>query len=112
MDLSTPRGVDDIEPERHAAQARVGEAFNDVCRIYNFRVMEPASLEHLGILRAKSGEDVHNDSNTFKDKAGRDIGLRFDLTVGITRYVCSRKDLRLPAKFAADGGIWRYDEPQ
>lgn len=48
----------------------------------------------------------------FKDKAGRDIGLRFDLTVGITRYVCSRKDLKLPAKIAAFGGMWRYDEPQ
>ena len=34
------------------------------------------------------------------------------MTVGITRYVCSRKGLRLPVKLAASGGIWRYDEPQ
>ena len=112
MDLSLPRGVSDIEPERFEHQARVRAAFEEVCRLYNFRVMEPASLEHLATLRVKSGEEIDKEIYAFKDKGGRDIGLRFDLTVGITRYVCSRKDLRLPAKFASFGGIWRYDEPQ
>ena len=112
MDLSLPRGVDDIEPERYAKQALVESAFEEICRLYDFQVMEPASLEHLGTLRAKSGEDVDKEIYAFKDKAGRDLGLRFDMTVGITRYVCSRKDLRLPVKLAASGGIWRYDEPQ
>lgn len=112
MDLSLPRGVSDIEPERFELQARVRTAFEDVCRLYNFQVMEPASLEHLGTLRVKSGQEIDKEIYAFKDKGGRDVGLRFDLTVGITRYVCSRKDLRLPAKLAAFGGIWRYDEPQ
>lgn len=112
MDLSLPRGVDDVEPERYSRQNRVRRAFEEVSRLYNFRVMEPATLEHLSTLRAKSGEDVDKEIYSFKDKGGRDIGLRFDLTVGITRYVCSRKDLKLPVKLAASGGIWRYDEPQ
>jgi len=112
LDLSLPRGVDDVEPERYARQDRVRRAFEDVSRLYGFRVMEPASLERLNILRAKSGEEVDKEIYSFKDKGGRDLGLRFDLTVGITRYVCSRRDLRLPVKLAATGGIWRYDEPQ
>ena len=112
MDLSLPRGVDDIEPGRYARQDRVHRAFEDVSKLYNFQLMEPASLEHLNTLRAKSGEDVDKEIYAFKDKGGRDLGLRFDLTVGITRYVCSRKDLKLPVKLAATGAIWRYDEPQ
>jgi histidyl-tRNA synthetase len=112
LDLNVPRGVDDIEPSRFARQAKVESAFESVARAYNFQLMEPASLEHLSILRAKSGEGVDQEIYSFKDKGDRDLGLRFDLTVGITRYVCSRKDLRLPAKLAASGGIWRYDEPQ
>jgi histidyl-tRNA synthetase len=112
LDFSLPRGVDDVVPQRYALQARVSAAFEEVARLYNFQVMEPASLEHLSTLRAKSGEDVDKEIYSFKDKGGRDLGLRFDLTVGITRYVCSRKDLRLPVKLAASGGIWRYDEPQ
>ena len=102
----------DIEPEEYSRHARVRSAFEDVARLYNFQVMEPAALEHLSILRAKSGEDVDKEIYAFKDKGGRDVGLRFDLTVGITRYVCSRRDLRLPAKIASFGGMWRYDEPQ
>ena len=112
MDLSLPRGVDDVEPRKYARQDVVRRAFEEVSKLYNFSVMEPASLEHLSTLRAKSGEDVDKEIYSFKDKGGRDLGLRFDLTVGITRYVCSRKDLRLPVKLAASGGIWRYDEPQ
>ncbi len=80
--------------------------------LYNFRVMEPAPLEHLSTLRAKSGVDIDKEIYEFKDKGGRDLGLRFDLTVGMTRYVCSRRDLRPPVKLAAFGGMWRYDEPQ
>ena len=112
MDLSVPRGIDDIEPERYALQERVNSAFEEVARLYNFQLMEPASIEHLATLRAKSGEAIDKEIYKFKDKGERDVGLRFDLTVGVTRYVCSRKDLKLPAKLAALGGIWRYDEPQ
>ena len=112
MDLALPRGVDDIEPSTYEVHARIRRAFEEASRLYNFQVMEPASVEHLAVLRAKSGEAVDKEIYSFKDKAGRDIGLRFDLTVGITRYVCSRRGLRLPVKLAAFGGIWRYDEPQ
>ncbi len=112
MDLTLPRGVDDIEPDRYALQAKVKAAFEDVAKVYNFQLMEPASLEHLSTLRAKSGEEIDKEIYAFKDKGGRDVGLRFEMTAGITRYVCARKDLRLPAKLAASGGIWRYDEPQ
>ena len=112
MDLALPRGVDDIEPERYALHSKVRAAFEEVARLYNFQLMEPASLEHLGVLRAKSGEAVDKEIYAFKDKGGRDVGLRFDMTVGLARYVCARKGLRLPVKLAASGGIWRYDEPQ
>jgi len=75
-------------------------------------MMEPAPIEHLSVLRAKSGAEVDKEIYAFKDKGGRDVGLRFDLTVGMTRYVCARRDLRPPIKLASLAGAWRYDEPQ
>jgi histidyl-tRNA synthetase len=90
----------------------VRRVFEEVARIHNFKIMEPASIERLETLRAKSGEEVDKEIYYFKDKGGRDIGLRFDLTVGMTRYICTQKGVRLPAKLASLGGIWRYDEPQ
>jgi len=90
----------------------VQRAFEEVADLFNFRMMEPAPLEHLSILRAKSGTDVDKEIYAFKDKGGREVGLRFDLTVGMTRYVCARRDLRPPVKLASLAGAWRYDEPQ
>lgn len=112
MDLSLPRGIRDIEPSEYNLQDKIEKSFERVARLYNFQLMEPAPMEHLAVLRAKSGSDVDNEIYAFKDKGGRDVGLRFDLTVGITRYVCSRRDLRPPVKLGCVGGVWRYEEPQ
>ncbi len=112
MDLSQPRGIRDIEPDEFDLHLKIRRAFEEVARAYNFRLMEPGPLESLSILRAKSGTQVDEQIYSFKDKAGRDIGLRFDLTVGMTRNVSSKKGLKPPVKLASYGGVWRYDEPQ
>lgn len=112
MDLSLPRGIRDIDPDEQELHTRIRTAFEDLVRAYNFRMMEPAPLETLAVLRAKSGSQVDEEIYHFKDKADREIGLRFDLTVGMTRYVSGKKGLRPPVKLASYGGAWRYDEPQ
>ncbi len=112
MDLSLPRGIRDIEPGEYELHERIRSAFTEMARIYNFRLMEPGTIETLSLLRAKSGSAVDDEIYSFKDKGGREIGLRFDLTVGMTRYVVGRRDLKPPIKLASFGGVWRYDEPQ
>jgi len=112
MDLSLPRGIRDIGPDEYGLHWDVRRAFEEVARSFNFSMMEPAPIEHLSTLRAKSGPDIDSEIYAFRDKGGRDVGLRFDLTVGMTRYVCSRRDLKPPVKLACFGGVWRYDEPQ
>ena len=74
--------------------------------------MEPATLEELRTLEAKSGPAIKDEIYWFNDKSGRSIGLRFDLTVGMARMVAGRSDLPEPTKLASIGGNWRYDEPQ
>jgi histidyl-tRNA synthetase len=112
MDLSQPRGIRDIEPDEFDLHLMIRRAFEEVARAYNFRLMEPGPLENLSILRAKSGNQVDEQIYNFRDKADREIGLRFDLTVGMTRNVSSKKGLKPPVKLASYGGVWRYDEPQ
>jgi histidyl-tRNA synthetase len=112
MDLSLPRGIRDIDPDEYDLHSKIRAAFDELVRAYNFRSMEPAPIETLSVLRAKSGGQVDEQIYHFKDKADRDIGLRFDLTVGMTRYVAGKKGLKPPIKLASYGGVWRYDEPQ
>ena len=75
-------------------------------------MVEPSTLENLNTLEAKSGPAIRNEIYWFKDKSGRNLGLRFDLTVGMARMIANRYDLPEPVKFATIGGNWRYDEPQ
>ena len=75
-------------------------------------LMEPSSLELLSTLEAKSGPSITKEIYNFVDKGDRKIALRFDLTIGLTRYFVSRRDLKIPTKIASFGGVWRYDEPQ
>jgi len=111
-EFSLPRGIRDIEPEEMAKRNWTYERIRDVFRRYSFQEMEPATLEELRTLEAKSGPAIKDEIYWFNDKAGRSIGLRFDLTVGMTRMIASRPDLPEPTKLATIGGNWRYDEPQ
>ena len=74
--------------------------------------MEPSPIELLSVLETKSGPTIKDDIYSFKDKHDREVALRFDFTMGLTRYVVSQKSLKLPAKIASFGGVFRYDEPQ
>ena len=112
MDLSQPRGIRDIDPDEFDRHLKIRRTFEEVAKAYNFRLMEPGPLEKLTVLEAKSGEQVDSQIYHFLDKADRDIGLRFDLTVGMTRNVAAKKGLKPPVKLASWGGVWRYDEPQ
>src|SRR3990172_242770 len=112
MDLSLPRGMRDLQPEDYEALERVRDSFIEVSRIFGFRLMEPSPIELIQTLEAKSGPGVRNEVYYFQDKAGRDVGLRFDLTVGLTRYVVSNRSLPSPIKIGSFSGMWRYDEPQ
>ena len=90
----------------------IREKFYESTVSYNFQVIEPSPIELLSTLEAKSGESIINEVYSFKDKASRDIALRYDLTIGITRFAVSKRDMRIPLKLANFGGVFRYDEPQ
>jgi len=90
----------------------VRQKFLEAANIFGFNLMEPSPIELLSVLEAKSGPSVRDEIYQFKDKGDREVALRFDFTVGLTRYATSQKTLKLPAKFSSFGGVWRYDEPQ
>jgi histidyl-tRNA synthetase len=102
----------DLEAGEFANISYVRDRFLETARLFNFQLTEPSPLELLSTLEAKSGAAISNEIYAFKDKGERDVALRFDLTIGLTRYVASRRDLKMPAKLATFAGVWRYDEPQ
>jgi histidyl-tRNA synthetase len=110
--LDLPRGMRDISQEDAFYIHYIKEKFYETIASYNFQIIEPSPIELLSTLEAKSGKSIINEVYSFKDKGGRDIALRYDLTIGITRFAISKRDIRMPIKLANFGGVFRYDEPQ
>jgi histidyl-tRNA synthetase len=102
----------DIDPEEMSRRIWLTDKIRQVLWNYGFQMLEPSPVENLETLEAKSGPTIRDEIYWFKDKAERNLGLRFDLTVGMTRMVTNRFDLPEPIKISSIGGVWRYDEPQ
>ena len=105
MEFKLPRGMRDIEPEEYSIIEDVREAFKQTCKVFNFKMMEPSPLEMLSTLEAKGGLTIRDEIYYFKDKGDRELGLRFDLTVGVTRNITQKKGIALPVKIGTFGGM-------
>jgi len=81
---------------------------------YGFRELNTPAVEGFDLLSAKGGlgEAVRDEIYNFKDKGNRELGLRFDLTMPLVRFVVSNPQLPKPFKRYAIGKVWRYDNPQ
>lgn len=110
MDL--PRGMKDFENDEIQKIEFIREKFLSTSNVFGFQLMEPSSIELMSVIEAKSGPTIRDDVYFFNDKGDREVSLRFDFTVGLTRYATEQKSMKLPAKISAFGGVWRYDEPQ
>ena len=112
MKLDLPRGMRDLQYEELRDISHIRDKFVETTEVFDFKQIEPSTLELLSTLEAKSGPSIIDETYSFTDKGGRNIALRFDLTIGLSRFVSMRRDLKLPAKISSFGGVWRYDEPQ
>lgn len=112
MKLDLPRGMRDLQYQELRDISYIRDKFVETAQVFDFKQLEPSTLELLSTLEAKSGPSIIDETYSFTDKGGRNIALRFDLTIGLSRFVSMRRDLKLPAKLSSFGGVWRYDEPQ
>ena len=102
----------DLDGSDTAQIEHVRKHFVHLAQTYGFTFMDPSPLELLSTLETKSGPAIRDEIYHFKDKGNREVALRFDFTMGLTRHAVSQKSARLPLKISGFGGVFRYDEPQ
>jgi histidyl-tRNA synthetase len=112
MLLQSPRGTRDWLPEEAYVKRLVSEKIRKVFESYGYGEIITPAFEYLELLKAKAGEEVVNQIYYFTDKAGRELGLRFEMTTPIARIVASKPDLAKPIRFYYIQPVWRYEEPQ
>ncbi len=106
------RGTRDFLPPLSVKRAEFLRIIEDTYREFGFLPWDTPALETAELLTSKGGEEIRDELYIFKDKAGREIGLRFDLTLPTARVLAENKTLPLPIKRYMIGKVWRYDRPQ
>ncbi len=114
MAIQPPRGTRDFMPAVMIRREYLIEMIRAVFRDYGFQPMETPAFESWELLSKKGGggEAVKDEIYYFKDKAYREMGLRFDLTVPLARVVVANPQFPKPFKCYQIGKVWRYDRPQ
>ena len=132
-DVNPPRGMRDFLPADKLKRERILGVIKDVYRAHGFQEIETPALENLE--RLTSGQGGDNEKLAFRVmKRGAelesavasasgaeggaadnlaDLGLRYDLTVPLTRFYATNRN-ELPAVFKAiqAAPVWRAERPQ
>jgi histidyl-tRNA synthetase len=119
------RGMRDVVPPVGEVRRQVANRILDVYTAHGFEVIETPAMEDLDVLVGSQGGD--NEKLIFKVlKRGErldealarqdelaDLGLRFDLTVPLARFVANHyNELPMPFKVAHVAPVWRAERPQ
>jgi len=111
--FQTPKGTRDIFPEEMEKLNFIIGEFIKVFEKYGFKPLDTPAFESFELLSAKgAGQSLKDEIYYFKDKSGRELGLRFDLTVPLSRFISNNPNLPKPFKRYQIGKVWRYDNPQ
>jgi histidyl-tRNA synthetase len=110
-DLIQPRtlkGFRDYPPELMMPREELLEKARQVYRLYGYAPIDTPALEYTEILLGKGGADTDKLIYRFTDHGGRDVALRFDLTVPFARFAAQNiNKLGTPFKRYAMGPVWR-----
>lgn len=112
MKLQNVRGTRDIPPEEMIMRQKILNVIRQTFEDFGFVPLETPALERWDILGKKGagGSEVLEECFRFKDKGGREVGLRYDLTVPLARFVASNPSLTLPFKRYQIDRVWRYGD--
>ncbi len=116
VSLITPRtlkGFRDYLPATMMPREQLMETAKRVYRSYGFSPIDTPALEYLEILQGKGSEETDRQLYQFVDHGGRAVGLRFDLTVPLARFVAQHAgELGIPFKRYHIATVWRGENTQ
>lgn len=109
----TLKGFRDHLPAAALPRERVIETAKAVYRRYGYAPIDTPALEYTEILLGKGGDETDKQLYRFEDNGGRDVALRFDLTVPLARFVAQHVgELGTPFKRYHVGPVWRGENTQ
>ena len=108
-----PRGTRDFTPEEMQKRKHVENSIKTTFEKYGYQEIQTPTFENLELFTAKSGETIIDELYSFKDKGGRELALRPELTAPVIRFYVEKLQMQpKPLKLFYFGNCFRYDRPQ
>lgn len=113
MLAQTLKGFRDFLPTQKRLRDRVIQTIQSVFELFGFEGLETPALEYDDILSGKYGAEGERLRYHFTDHGGRQVGLRYDLTVPLSRVIAEhRSEIVFPFKRYQIQPVWRAENTQ
>ena len=100
-------------PQQESRRKAVQAVLEEVFRRHGFLPIDTPVLEYTDVLLGKGGGETDKQIYRFDDNGGRDVAMRFDLTVPFARYMAQhRAELYLPFKRFHIAKVFRGENTQ
>ncbi len=109
MKLQNARGTRDFPPEQAIARQKLVSTLKKVFELFGYNPLETPIFERYDVLASKyaGGAEILKETFKLKDQGDRDLGLRYDLTVPICRFMAMNPNMKMPFKRYQIGEVFR-----
>jgi histidyl-tRNA synthetase len=105
-------GFRDQTPAQMLLRRALIDRFRAIFEAHGFEPIDTPTLEHLEVLTGKAGENEKLMYH-FVDHGDRAVGMRYDLTVPLARFVANHQnELPMPFKRYHIAPVWRAERAQ
>ncbi len=110
ISFGPPRGMRDFYPEDMRFRNVIFNAWHQAAVASGFAEYDACVVESLDLLIRKAGEEITDQIYHFKDKSGRDLALRPEMTPTLARMIAARAGaLSMPLKWFTVAQCFRYE---
>jgi histidyl-tRNA synthetase len=107
------KGFRDFLPAKEAERLAIIGRLEQVFRLFGFAPIDTPVLEYAEVLLGKGGGETDKQVYRFTDHGGRDVALRYDLTVPFARFMAAHlAEVPVPFKRWHAAKVWRGENTQ
>lgn len=100
----------DFYPEEMKKREWLFSVWKEISHLWGFEPYDAPVVERLELLTRKAGEEISEQLYSFKDKSGRDLALRAEMTPSLARMIVARQNtLQTPIKWFTIAQCFRYE---
>src|SRR5690625_1173354 len=118
MKMKAPRGTVDLMTEQTRKWQYIENTLRELCQVYNYDEIRTTLFKHTEVMQRRledTTDNVQKVMYTFKDRGGRSITLRPEVTAPVVRAYIENKlygSPIQPTRLYYFAQMFRYERPQ